>query len=246
MKKQNLVTFLLALAASGSLSAKEPAAIIEPAAKALLEESITALGGREAMAKIKTRQIEGEMLMPAQGMKMKLTMIQEAPAKTYTKMVIPEMMTVEQGYDGKTAWSKDNIQGSRELKGPELDQAKESAAMFPELVIMENLLSAKVLADVEGNDTTLKVIKVTSKDAPAKTLYFNETSKLLTKMTSNFITGPEGSMEVTIAMSDYKEKDGIKFATKMSMTLMGQEVQMTYGEVKNNIEVDASLFTMPK
>ena len=246
MKKQNLVSLFLALAVSGNLSAKEPVAIIEPAAKTILEESITAMGGREAMAKIKSRQAKGKVLMPAQGMTMELSVIQKAPNKTYTKMVMPNVMTVEQGFDGETAWSKDNIQGSRNLTGPELEQAKESAAIFSELTILDNLLSAKVLENVEEGEKKLKVIKVTSKDASDKILYFDETSKLLTKMTSSFATGPEGTMEVTVSMSDYKEKDGIKYAAKMSVSVMGQEIQMTMGEVEHNIEVDDAIFTMKK
>ncbi len=246
MKKQKFLTLFLALAASGSLFAKEPVAVIEPAAKTVLEESITATGGREAMNKIKSRNGKGEVLMPAQGMKMSLILIQKAPNKTYTKMVIPDVMTVEQGYDGETAWSKDSIQGSRELKGPELDQAIESAAIFPELVIMDNLLSAKLLEEVEEDGKKLQVIKVTSKDAPERTLYFDKTTKLLSKMTSSFATGPDGSMEVTMSMADYKEKDGVKYASKMSMDVMGQKIQMTYGEVEHNTEIDDSIFTMKK
>lgn len=197
------------------------------------------------MAKIKNRQTEGQMLMPAQGIEMKLSLTQVAPNKTYTKMEIPEMMTVEQGYDGQKAWSKDSIQGLKELKGPELEQAKESAAIFPTLQIIDNLTSATLLKDAEENGKTLKVIKVTSKNNPEKTLYFDETTKLLAKMTSKFTTGPDGAMEVTVSMSDYKEKDGIKYATKLDMAVMGQQMQMTFTDVNHNVEIDDTTFTMP-
>jgi hypothetical protein len=246
MKKRNLLTLFLALTASGSLSAKEPAATIDPAAKAILEESIKATGGREAMARIKSRQITGKMTMPAQGMKMTLIMKQKAPAKTFTKMEIPEVMTIEQGYDGQRAWSKDSIQGLRELAGAELEQARESAAMFPELLIMDNLTSAKLLKEVEENGRTLKVIEVTSKDASDKTLYFDKATKLLAKMTSSFATGPDGAMAGTVSVSDYKEKDGVKYAAKVEVSVMGQEMQMTFSDVKHNIEMDDTIFAMPK
>jgi len=246
MKKRNLLPLFLSLAASGHLSAKEPAATIDPAAKAILEESIKATGGREAMAKIKSRQVEGEMTMPAQGMKMKLIMKQKAPTKTFTKMEMPDVMTIEQGFDGQKAWSKDTIQGLRELAGAELEQARESATIFPELLIMDNLTSAKLLKDVEENGQTLKVIEVTSKDATDKTLYFDKTTKLLAKMTSSFATGPDGAMVATVSVSDYKEKDGVKYATKMQMEVMGQKMQMSFSDVKHNVEFDDSIFAMPK
>lgn len=246
MKKQHFVSLLIALTASGNLSAKEPAATIEPAAKALLEDCITAVGGREAMGKIKTRKTETEIVIAGQGMTMKVSTVQQAPTKVYSKTVIPNIMIMEQVYDGAKAWSKDNMQGVRELKGAELDQVKESAAIFSELTIMDNLLSAKLLEEVEENGKTLQVIKITLKDMPAKTLYFDKTTKLIAKITTKLTTGPKGAMEATIAMSDYQEKDGIKYASKMTTTMMGQQMQINVTEVKHNVEVDEAIFTMPK
>ena len=250
MKKQNLVALFLSFAAASSLSAKEPVAeakaVIEPAAKTLLEESITALGGREAMSKIKTRQVTGELLMPAQGMKMSLSVTQKAPLKTYSKMVIPDVMTMEQGFDGEIAWSKDTIQGFRKLEGAEFNQAVESAAMFPELYIMDNLISAKLTEEVEENGKKLQVVEVTAKDLPPRTLYFDKTTKLLSKVISNFASGPGGSIEMTIYMSDYKEKDGVKYAATTNMEFTGQKIQMIYKDVKHNIEVEDAIFSMKK
>lgn len=246
MKKQNLIALFLAFAASCSLSAKEPVVLIEPAAKTLLEEAITAMGGREAMNKIKTRQVEGEMLMPAQGMKMSLSITQRAPMKVHTKMVIPDVMTMEQGFDGKTAWSKDSIQGLRELKGAEYNQAVESAAMFPELFTIDNLLSAKLLEEVEENGKKLQVAEVTAKGLPARTLYFDKDTKLLSKMISSVVSGPDGSIEMAFSMADYKEKDGVKYASTTTMEFSGQKMKMTFTEVNNNVEVDDAIFTMKK
>ena len=246
MKNRKLIPLFLALATSGALSAKEPVAVIVPAAKAILEESIKAAGGREAMAKIKSRQIEGEMEMPAQGMKMKLSIKQKAPMKAIMKVEVPDMMTSEQGYDGKVAWAKDTVQGLRKLAGPELAQAKEGASIFPELEIIDNLISAQLLEDVVEAGKTLKVVKVTSKGASAKTLYFDKETKLLTKMTTSVATGPGGKMEVTTFVSNYKELDGVKYPTVMKMKMMGQDMIMTYSSVKHNVEIDDSIFSIPE
>ena len=246
MKKLKLLPLLFTLSSTGPLSAKEPTtATIDPAAKAILQESIAALGGEEAMAKIKNRQISGTIIM-GPGTKMDFVMTQQAPSKIHSKMVIPETMTLEQGFDGEKAWSNDSIQGFRELQGAELDQIKQSGAIFPELVIMRDLLSAKLLDDVEESDQTLKVIEVTSKDAPARTLYFDQSTKLLTKMSSILSTGPGGSMDVTMSFGDYQEKDGVKYPAKMVTDLLGQKLQMVSTEVLHNIEIDEKIFTMKK
>ena len=67
MKNRNIIPLFFALASIGTLSAEEATPVIEPAAKTILEESVKAVGGKEAILKIKSRQIEGKMVMAAQG-----------------------------------------------------------------------------------------------------------------------------------------------------------------------------------
>ena len=245
MKQRNILPLFLALAIPCALPAKEAAPAIEPAAKALLEESVKAVGGKDALLKIKSRVIEAEFAMPAQGITMKMKIKQKSPEKMVTMMEAPGM-TVEQGYDGKTAWAKDPIQGVRKLAGAELEQAKEAASISPELQLMKDLTSAKLLEDVVEAGKTLKVIKVTAKGTPPKTLYLDKETKLLAKMTSNVATGPDGEMEVTTFMSDYKELDGIKYPSSIKMKTLGQDIQVTYSNVEHNVELDDAIFALPE
>ena len=86
MNKKNIIPLVLALATASSLSAKEAAPVIEPAAKTILEESVKALGGREAILKIKSRELEGTMAMAAQGLEMKIKISQKSGTKVLTKI----------------------------------------------------------------------------------------------------------------------------------------------------------------
>lgn len=123
---------------------------------------------------------------------------------------------------------------------------KNSPAIFPELHLLDTLICAKLLEDVKENDKTLTAIKVTSKNASDKTLYFDKETKLLAKMTSTFTTGPDGQMQITVSMSDYKEKDGIKYPSKMNTNVMGQVMQMNINDLKHNIKVADTTFAIPK
>ena len=51
---------------------------------------------------------------------------------------------------------------------------------------------------------------------------------------------------MTISMSDYKEKDGVKYAATTNMEFTGQKIQMIYKDVKHNIEVEDAIFSMKK
>ena len=185
------------------------------------------------------------MAMAAQGIEMKMAISQKSSTKVLTKIEGPGIV-VEQGYDGKTAWSKNSLQGTRKLEGPERDQVVNAVAISLELNTLDNLISAKLLEDVVEGEKILKVIEVTSKDSPAKILYFDSKTKLLARMTAKIPTGPGGEMMSTTLLSGYKESDGIKYPSVMQVKVMGQDVILTYSSIKHNVEIDDAIFAMPE
>lgn len=246
MKTKLLIPLLIALISAGFAHAKEAAKIIDPKAKAILEKSIQAIGSKEAIARIKTRHMVGKMEMPAQGISMTLEMKQKDPLMFYMKASLPNVMTTEQGYDGKEGWSKDSIQGSRKLAGAELAQAKESAAMFLEKQILDNLVEAKILPDDKEGEKTFTVIQTKTKDDSTKTLYFDQTTHLLTRSITKTAIGPGGKMEIDSRLSDYKEIDGIKSPQRMTATVGPMKVVMTFSKIEYNQEIPDDIFKMKK
>lgn len=246
MKPKVFLPLLFALTASGFAQAKEAAKTIDPKAKAVLEEGLKAVGTPEAIAKIKSRTSVGSVSMPAQGMTLSLEIKQKAPMRFYSKAVIPEVMTVEQGYDGKEGWSKDSIQGSRKLTGPELAQAREGAALFFEKQTLENLASAKLLPDSKDGDKSYTVVETTNKDGDSKTLYFDKETKLLSRVAAKAAVGPGGEMLMDTRATDYKEVDGVQIAFTVTTKVGPQNMIMKFSSVEHNKEIDDSLFQMKK
>lgn len=246
MKTSSLIPLLFALTSAGLAQAQEDAKVIAPEAKAALEKSIEALGSKEAVAKIKTRTSIGKAEMPAQGMSMSLVIKQKAPLMYYSKAVIPEVITVEQGFDGEEGWSKDSIQGSRKLAGAELAQAKEGSAMFFEQQVLDDLVEAKLLPEIKDGDQTFTVIEAKTSDESTKTLYFDKATHLLARVTTKAIVGPEGEMEMDMKVSEYKEVDGIKIPSTMTLTVGPQKVVMTMSEIEHNKEIADDIFKMKK
>ena len=246
MKTQSLIPLLFALTFAGSARGQEASKLIDPKAKAVLEKSIEALGGKEAMANIKTRTAKGKIEMPAQGLSMSLEIKQKAPLSFYSKAVIPELITAEQGFNGEEGWSKDTIQGFRKLAGAELAQAKENSAMFYEQLILENLAEAKTLPDSANGDQKLSVIEVKTEDESTKTLYFDQDTHLLARVVSKTILGPDSEMDTDMLVSDYKEIDGVKVATSVTMTTGPQKIIMKMSDIEHNKEIDDEVFKMEK
>ncbi|YCM43516.1 hypothetical protein V2O64_19595 [Verrucomicrobiaceae bacterium 227] len=246
MKTSALIPLLFALTSAGFAQAKEAAKLIEPKAKAALVKSIEAIGSKEALAKIKTRISIGKIELPAQGMSMSLEVQQKAPLMFYSKAVLPEVVTVEQGFDGEEGWARDTIQGSRKLAGAELTQARESSAMFLEQQILRDLISAKVLPESTDGDQTFTVIEAKTKDKNTKTLYFDQSTNLLARVVTKAIVGPDGEMEMDLKVSNYKEIDDVKIPYSITMTVGPQKVLMNLSEIEHNQEIADDVFKMKK
>jgi len=184
--------------------------------------------------------------MPAQGMTLTLEMIQKGPNLMYSKSVIPNIMEVEQGFDGKEGWSKDSIQGIRKLTGAELTQAKEGAALFAEKQLLEDLVAAEVLPELKEGEVTYQIVKATSKGSPPKTLFFDQSTGLLAKMITKMAVGPEGEMTTETVLSDYREVDGIQIPFEMTIKAGPQNMQMKFTSITHNAEIDDSVFRLKK
>ncbi|MGC6465881.1 MAG: hypothetical protein ACON38_14080 [Akkermansiaceae bacterium] len=243
MTPKLLLPLSFALMAASPLFAEDT---IDPKAKAILEKSVKATGERAALDKIKSRISIGKVDLPAQGMTLTVEVKQKAPSFFYSKSVIPDIMTVEQGYDGKEGWSKDSIQGARKLAGPELAQAKEGASMFMEDQLLKDLVSAKLLDDSKEGDKTYSVVEAKSKDSNAKTLFFDQSTGLLAKIVTKLAVGPGGEMTAETKLSDYKEIDGVKIPFTMNIKAGPQNMVMKFSSIEHNKEIDDSIFKMKK
>lgn len=245
MKSNALIPLLFALTSAGFAQAEE-ANLIDPKAKAVLVKSLEAIGSKENRDKITSRRSRGTVELPAQGVSMSVEVAQEAPLKYYSKMEMPDVMTIEQGYDGKNGWAKDSIQGSRQLEGSELAQAKEGAALFFEQQLLDQLKSAEILPEVKEGEKTFTVVEASLRDGSAKTLFFDETTHLLIRIISKMAVGPEGEMTADMTASDFKEVDGVKIAHAVSVTMGPQKANIKFTEMKHNVEIDDDLFKMKK
>jgi hypothetical protein len=97
---------------------------------AILHKCVQALGGREALTKIESRQVTAEMeTMGAQG---EWISTAKAPNLSFSRVKHPRIGVFENGFDGVTALTKYQEKVGVK-KGSELERAKREADFFQEL-----------------------------------------------------------------------------------------------------------------
>ena len=216
-----------------------------PSAKEILDKYVQALGGREANEKIQSRVMKGSAEITPMGVKGTTEIYSVAPDKSYSKTVLSGIGEIIEAYDGKTAWSMNPLQGSRDKTGTELLQTKLSSTFHRETNFEKLYPKMEVKGVEKVGDKEAYVIVATPTGLEAQTFYFDKQTGLLLREDMT-VTTPEGVMPVKTFYDDYREVDGVKVPFKMRAVLPQFESIVTFTEVKNGVKIDDALFSKPK
>jgi hypothetical protein len=245
--KLTLLIALLCVAATAAFGqAAKPAVQAKlPTAQEIVAKYTKAIGGREAMEKIKSWTTKGNVEISPMGLKGTFEQIASAPDRSMTTMSIAGLGDLVEGYDGKTAWAINPIQGSRERTGAELLQAKLMSNFYRD-VNLDKLypkMEVKGIEKVNGKDAY--VVTATPDGLPAATMYFDVQSGLIVR-SDNTLIAPEGQQQVSIYIEEMKQVDGVMVPTKMRTKLPTFEMLMTVTEVKSGPTIEDAKFARPK
>jgi hypothetical protein len=241
MTRRSLIA--LTLAAVSALPVAR-AADAPPTAEAILDRYIEVTGGREAYEKRQTEIITGTLDFAGQGLKGKIQRYSQAPDKYYATLELPGVGPVEMGVNDGIAWEKSAILGPRIKTGEERSQALREAALNASLN-WRKLYPKVELAGMETVDgeECYKVV-MTPKDGQPQTMYFQKKSGLAVKITT-IASSQMGEIPVSIAVTDYKNFDGVWVPAKTTQKAAGQEFTITIDKVQSNPQIPAERFALP-
>ncbi|MCC6676818.1 MAG: hypothetical protein IT436_06715 [Phycisphaerales bacterium] len=236
-------TALIALA-SGVIApiaaASIPAAVAQPADPAipgageLFDRYIKALGGETAIRNIKSRVIIGSMVAKgAEAQVSQLTTRQIAPDKLLAIMEMGGSGPREVGYDGKVGWRRFAGGPAEPVSADALKQLKQTADIYQEANYKQRYKEMQTVGKAEFASRVVWEVRAVDQDDKPSTLYFDIENGLLLGARHEQV-GPSGTVQVTMTLSDYKEFGGVKHATRIVQSAGGQEVTITYSEIKIN------------
>ncbi len=205
-------------------------------AEAVIEDYIEAIGGEKKLRAVTdmTMTMQAEM----QGQKITMVSKQKAPNKYIQEVQMMGMTVQKMTFDG-TKGKQDGMQGSKDLEGDELESMKQQAVMFPELdyAKLGYKLELKGQENLEGKDVYR--VQITDPKGDKTTEYFDTKThlKVMTLSTQDQPQQDGTTKPVTVSnkILDYKEVDGIKVPSKISMTgMMPMPLEMNVSDVKVN------------
>lgn len=202
-----------------------------------------ALGGADAMGKIKTRIVKAVLTRGEN--QNSLDIVQAAPGR-YAGSVTNEGQIFTNVVDGKEGWSTSS-RGARPLSDAELTRISREASMFP----LQHLKDMGENLRIRGTDTvngkTAYVLVARIGDNLMERYYIDSATSLLTRrnvMNKTMLAWLPDQCDY----SDFREIDGVKipFVERYSYVNSRANSVHKFTEVKQNVSIDEKLFTKPE
>lgn len=240
--------WLRGMLCTGLVAAMAATAAAE-SAEDVINKSIKAQGGREALTGLKSLERKGKVAVDGAFGQMEGSVEEVAiPGKKARRFLDLTAFQQKDGWDGKVAW-RDGMMGLQEVEGDEANLIKQVAELNPFLALAERELTAEKLDDETVDGTAYYVVQLSPKDPekPKIKFYIDKASDLV-KRTYLKQTNPQfGEVEVTVEPSDYTEFGSVKLPNKTTVKLGDiLTIETTYTDTKVNGPVDEAQFEMPK
>ena len=223
----------------------------DPAADALIDEMVEALGGVDTIMAIETMKVTGTVEMPSVNQEMDISIEKKRPNMTRSEVYVPSMgATITSAYDGETAWMVNPMSGgsATAVTGPQADQIKQNAEFDTPLIgYKEKGMTVEYLGEETMDGTAAKKVKLLRPDSSATVFFIDNKTKLATRMETEG-QNPMTNQPATVAttLSDYRDVGGYMMPHKLTVSVDGSEFQViTFDNVTVNQPIPDTRFQMP-
>jgi hypothetical protein len=211
-----------------------------PTADQVLDKYLAAVGGADAVNKIKTRVEKGKLA--AFGTEYPIDIYAEVPEKRVSIAHNPRGESVT-AFNGEAGWlampNNMHRMTSAEAEGARIDAQLHFPVQIRELYKEFHVRPGE---DIGGRPTILVSAKSTGK--PDLRLHFDQENGLLLRLTRYTVT-PLGRNPLQIDYADYRVTDGVKIPYKWIQTRPNASFTIQIDQVQQNVPVDEKLFVMP-
>lgn len=211
-------------------------------AQSIFENYIKALGGKEALAAVKSYEQIGEMKMGPMKAQMNVKV------KDNTKMAMSITMTgmelMKQIFDGTTGVSMQMGQ-KKPMEEGDITDAKIQMDLMAELNYEKYGIKAALKGVGKVDEEEAYVIELTKSDGEVSTDYYSVNSGLKLMSVSTESEGAEPVMAETRYV-EYATVNGIKYASKTKQAVGPQEMEYNFSEMKINPKLNDKDFAVEK
>ena len=219
-------------------SEADPANLPRP--EQILQKYLAAIGGADALMKIKSRVQTGKI--SALGGQYPIELYSEAPAKRVSITHPPSGSSVT-GFNGQTGWMS-IPNGVHRMSAAEGEAARIDADLYFPAHVASTYKEFRVGAGekMDGHETILVSARAPGK--PWLRMYFDAESGLLLRLI-RYLETPLGNLPTQVDYGDYREVDGVRIPFRWTLGRPSGSFTIQIDRVQQNVAVDEKLFVPP-
>jgi photosynthetic reaction center cytochrome c subunit len=212
-----------------------------PQPPAIVAKYVEALGGADALAKVKSRVITGTMT--AFGHALPVEIYAKAPdlRASVTKSPRGQSVTTYNGHEG---WASLMPRPPHQLEGSELDRTSLEADFYFPLDVQKVFRFLRERPPQKVGDETAYLVLGIRPGKPPVQLFFSEQSGLLLRMVY-FTQTPLGRLPQQTDYSDYREVGGVKLPFQWTVAAPHGRSTVQVAQVQQNVPISDSMFAIP-
>jgi hypothetical protein len=214
-----------------------------PTPRTIIDRHIVAIGGRAAILARTSIHQTGTVSIPSAGMTGSVDVFAIKPDKTLLRITLGGIGAIEEGFDGKVAWSLSPMTGPTLVQGPELEQKRFDSDFLSDLHAAARYESMSTVekTDFEGH-ACYKLRLVRRGGGEDFEFYDVETGlkagAILTR------ESPMGPITATTIEADYRRFGPLLQPTTIKSTAMGLQQVFTFTSIEYD-RVDPTTFEAP-
>jgi thiol-disulfide isomerase/thioredoxin len=230
------------------VSATIPASIsnasLPPTLNSILDRYVSALGGRDAVVKLKSRVTRARIDIAGVNPGGRLETFAKAPNMLVTVMNTKSTGTIKRGFDGRTSWMISNQKGFQNPSPMELAALAGEADFYREIKLKELYSRFTLVGTGTVGTSEAHIVEAKPRIGAPEKLYFDVETGLLIRRDA-MGAGSSGVVRAEFYFSDWREVDGVKIPFKTTELTPNATYIFTVEEVKHNVPLDEGIFRQP-
>jgi outer membrane lipoprotein-sorting protein len=216
----------------------------QPTAESIIEDHITATGGRAAREAMTSMRATGTMRMAKLGINGKLELMMKAPNLARVVVDIDGIGRTENGSDGTTVWEKTAMTGARILEGAERERSLRSSMLHADVKWRELYTKAELAGEVEFADRPAWKLLMTTPLGDVETHYYDRETKLALGK-EEIAKTQMGELPTRSVYAEYKTYGALKMASRVIESTQGMDIEITIDSVELDPTLPADAFAVP-
>jgi len=217
-----------------------------PSVDQILDRYVQAVGGKEAIQKVTSRDMKGTLDNSDDGTTSPAEVFTKAPNKYLEVVKLGDAGEALQGWNGETGWGKDPDSGLHDSDKAEQIAAKRDYDFYRQIRLKELFPKMALSGKTKVDDRDAYIIEATSTDGATEKWYFDAESGLLVRRDFERVTIDDGIVLYEMDYDDYKDVDGLKLPHTVYRKTPDYTLTYRFTEIKQNIPVEDTKFNKPE